>query len=398
MELVGRHGELRRLAAHLVAGQQAAETVERRVLDRLRGRGRRKLLEPDHRAHPLVAVRAVPGCLDAFAADERADQFEQVRIRAADGLAGARHRPGQIALVAVGRTGGSGVDAVGVEVHQDLGQRAADGGHGPVARREVALHDPVKQCRGGVQLARQRLTHDLAAGELGFVREVAGTAGQAGPQRGQRRFAGGVVENGGHLVHEVVPGGAVGAPGGRQAFVREQDLLDPDDRFRVAQGGGPRVPDLVQPLAQLGAIAAGVGETVDMVDPHAVDQPFGVQAQHRLVSRLEHLRHFLAHPGQPVDVEEAAPVDLVGRGAPPGQAVGLPLQQVVEPRTAFVGIGVEGGDGGREAARAAGMHLHQALRPSSARRRMASRPPGPALAKRSEIVSSGPPAPFRIMP
>ena len=88
---------------------------------------------------------------------------------------------------------------------------------------------------------------------------------------------------------------------------------------------------------------------------------------------VEHLRQLDAHAGQAVDVEEAAPVDLVRRGAPPGEPVVLPLEQPVQPLATLVALprawlaaGPPIGCG-RSRARS-----RNAPRASSARRRMPS--------------------------
>ena len=72
-----------------------------------------------------------------------------------------------------------------------------------------------------------------------------------------------------------------------------------------------------------------------MIDPHTVDQPFGVEAQRQGVDQVEHLLAFDPHAGEFGDVEEAPPVDLVSGRPPPGQPIVLPLQQVVQPRAAL---------------------------------------------------------------
>ena len=76
-----------------------------------------------------------------------------------------------------------------------------------------------------------------------------------------------------------------------------------------------------------------------MVDAYAVDQPFGIQAEDGAMRGFEHLRHLRPDACQAVHVEKAPPVDLVRRRAPPGQAVGLPLEQPVQPVAADLGRG-----------------------------------------------------------
>ena len=79
-----------------------------------------------------------------------------------------------------------------------------------------------------------------------------------------------------------------------------------------------------------------------MIDPDAVDQALGEQPKDGGVRRLKHIRHFLAHPGQSVHVEEAAPVDLVGRRTPPGGAIDLAFQQPMQPFPPGFALGAVG--------------------------------------------------------
>ncbi|MCY1541573.1 hypothetical protein D9M68_772730 [compost metagenome] len=49
---------------------------------------------------------------------------------------------------------------------------------------------------------------------------------------------------------------------------------------------------------------------------------------------------FHPHPYEFADLEEAAPIDLVGRGTPPRQPVVLPLEQAVQAFAAAFRVGV----------------------------------------------------------
>ena len=66
---------------------------------------------------------------------------------------------------------------------------------------------------------------------------------------------------------------------------------------------------------------------------HAEDQP---------VRRLEQLRQFDAQPGEIVDVEKAAIVDLLGRDAPERDPVGLFFEQPMQPAEAVRTAGLPG--------------------------------------------------------
>ena len=71
-----------------------------------------------------------------------------------------------------------------------------------------------------------------------------------------------------------------------------------------------------------------------MIHPHAVDQTVREQPEQRRMRRLEHRLVLDPQRGQAVDVEEASPVDLVARRAPPGEPVVLALQQSMQARPA----------------------------------------------------------------
>ena len=204
-------------------------------------------------------------------------------------------------------------------------------------------------CGDGCEFAAEAFAQDLAARGLGLVFECGGAAGEAGPEGGEGDFAGRVVQDGAGVVHEVVSGGAVGGPIGREAFMGEQDLLDPEhgplaQAVRALRGEG------VEAAAELAAVVARAGEAIDVVDADAIDEALLIQAEDRAVGVLEHFRHLDADAGEAVHVEEAAPVDLVGGGAPPGQAIGLAFEQAVEALLALGRgrvVGAEGlGDGG----------------------------------------------------
>src|SRR5579862_7827884 len=56
-----------------------------------------------------------------------------------------------------------------------------------------------------------------------------------------------------------------------------------------------------------------------------------------------------ANTSKAVDIEEAAPVDLIARATPPGETVMLPLQQAMKTRPArlcrrIISIGIRRGD------------------------------------------------------
>ncbi|MNC67146.1 hypothetical protein D3C75_1176170 [compost metagenome] len=93
-----------------------------------------------------------------------------------------------------------------------------------------------------------------------------------------------------------------------------------------------------------------------MVDAQAVHQAALDQFEQLGVGGLEHHRAFHPQAAQLVDVEEAPPVDVVGGGAPAGQAVGLALQQQVQALETGLAAAVEGHQGRFEV----GTFAHQA--------------------------------------
>jgi len=96
--------------------------------------------------------------------------------------------------------------------------------------------------------------------------------------------------------------------------------------------------------AQAPAVAARIGQAVDMVDAQTIDQAIADQLENLRVGFLEYHRTFDAQAAQLVDVEEAPPVDVVTRGAPAGQPVILPLEQAVQTAEAVIGRGIIGAE------------------------------------------------------
>ena len=138
-----------------------------------------------------------------------------------------------------------------------------------------------------------------------------------------------------HLVHEVITGGAVARPVGRQVLAGGEDL------FQVQAQAAGLEPALaagrIQPAAQLAHVAGGIGEAIDMVDAQAIQMAFGHQPQRQRMHRVEHCRQLHPQRHQRGDVEEAAVVEHVVAHAPPVQAVGLAFDQLVQAAVAALG-------------------------------------------------------------
>ena len=129
-------------------------------------------------------------------------------------------------------------------------------------------------------------------------------AGEGGIGFAEAFLAGRVDEQAGHLIGEVVAGGAFHRPFLAQRLVARQDLLDHQIEALAGRLG-----------AQAAKVAVGVEQAVDMVDAQPVHRAVGQQAEGKPVDVVEHLGQLHAQAGEVVDVEEAAIVDVVGGDA-----------------------------------------------------------------------------------
>ena len=98
-----------------------------------------------------------------------------------------------------------------------------------------------------------------------------------------------------------------------QTSLRNSYPTVPDTgQSRKRSGGWRRLQDLLDPYVPHSArcqpleVAGGVRETVDMIDPQAVDVAVGDQRQQQTVGRLEDVGVLLPQAGQLIDVEEPA--------------------------------------------------------------------------------------------
>ncbi len=107
--------------------------------------------------------------------------------------------------------------------------------------------------------------------------------------------------------------------------------------------------ELFKPATQTLAIFTRFGETIDVIDSHAVDQPFSEQPENQRMRCLEHFRALDAHAAERADVEETAPVHFIRGGAPPREPVMLPFQQPMQSVAAngvIAGMRLHGGVNG----------------------------------------------------
>ncbi len=101
-------------------------------------------------------------------------------------------------------------------------------------------------------------------------------------------------------------------------LVAREDLLGEDVEIAAAE------------ILQHREIARRIEEAVRVIDSHRLHAAVLQQLRQQLVGRGKDLRVLDAQPRELVDVEEAPVVDLVRRGAPVRQPVGLRFEQLVQ--------------------------------------------------------------------
>lgn len=225
-------------------------------------------------------------------------------------------------------------------MHDQLQQRAAYRAEGDVAGHQVMPGDLQERLRNGLEIAGQGPGEHQLASLSHLVHEVLGPLGRFAPQTAEHGFAGRVVLQQRHLVHEFVAGGAVHAPVVVQPLAGGENLLDVDRHVILRRFGGPPGVQPIDATAQASTVATRVGQAVDVVDAQPVDQAFADQLEYLRVGFFEHHRALDAQAAQFVDVEEASPVDVVAGGTPAGEAVVLAFEQAVQAPEAFLGGGV----------------------------------------------------------
>src|SRR5215469_1375537 len=103
--------------------------------------------------------------------------------------------------------------------------------------------------------------------------EFSGATTHIVPECTQRRLAGTVVQQRPDPIHEVVAAGSVHLPVVGKPLSRAKDLLDdkPGPTARCIRWSP--ACQFAEPCTQPTAIGRRIGQSVDMVDPYAVDQP-----------------------------------------------------------------------------------------------------------------------------
>jgi hypothetical protein len=165
--------------------------------------------------------------------------------------------------------------------------------------RDRRLFQRVVRVEGteALELRREHRPRDLELRLVLDLRERARLARELDVQLCHRLLAGGVDEEGGDVVGELVARRPLDGPVA-QTLARLEDLLDPDV-VRAA---------LAQPLE----VRARSREPVGVIDAKPVDQAVVDELEHLRVRRLEHLRVLDPHAGEVADVEESAVPAAVG--------------------------------------------------------------------------------------
>ena len=278
VELLDRDAELRRVAAHLVQGDEPGVAVVGRVLDPLGHRRAAELLQP-------------PGQFVAMIMKPRAELVQGPgQLRTPPCGRGQR----MIKIIRTGRQ----VGPVDLEGDRDLGER----GFGTVDLRDQPRHP--------VQLGGQQLAHHHPFADLDVLGDRLLITGQLLIQRGEVGLVIMIDEDAVDLAHGVIAGGALDRPIGQQRLARFQDLFHGDPLVRGQ-------------LAQPAQILAGLDEPVGMVDAQAGDPGAG-PVTHPDVRRLQHARVLDPDAGQGRHGEEPAVVQLLVAPRPVHQLVVLP--------------------------------------------------------------------------
>ncbi|MCY1411297.1 hypothetical protein D9M71_266810 [compost metagenome] len=267
--------------------------------------------------------------------------MQQRLVGFAQAAAGAVQGVLEVLGILLGAAAGAGIGAVDRKVHDQLQQRPADGAQGQVAGGDIATGHLQQTLGHGFQVAGQGAGQQGPACLSRFFEEIAAAAADRFPQCAEAQFAKRVVLQQRYLVHEFVAGTAIHVPADGQAFAVGEDLLDVEGEMPFRQRRWTPGQQAAYPAAQAPAVAARIGQAIDMVDAQAVHQAPLDQLEDLGMGGFENVLALHAQAAQLIDIEEAPPVDVVGGGAPAGQAVGLALQQQVQALEAVFAAAVE---------------------------------------------------------
>jgi len=276
----------------------------------------------------ISIVSAAASVLAEIAEEYAGERVDGLRHGAAVFQRVGDRRLDALAVLAAGLAGAAAaVGAIHRQRRDDLDDRPPEG----LTRRDRPGRGAREQLAQAANVGPQRGLEDAT---LGGAREltVAGVAtedGRAIPA-GDRPQAGRVDEHGLERVHELVPGGAGDRPVAAQALPGAEDLLDQDRRTRGARGacsrhrGGERVE-----------VRCGIEQPVDVIDAKSRDGAVGDPAEHPRMRGGEHERVLDPHADQIVDLEEAPVVQVVAGAPPVHQAIGLRIEQRLQPMTSL---------------------------------------------------------------
>src|SRR5262249_30888902 len=113
-------------------------------------------------------------------------------------------------------------------------------------------------------------------------------------------------------------------------LVPGEDLLDDDIEGRFSGRRRYLRPLLCGEVLQPPTISLGIEQSIDMIEPDAMQSVRRDQPADEAMRDLEQRRGIHPDAGKIVDIEEPTVVDLVGRDAPEGQAISLAFEQTVE--------------------------------------------------------------------
>jgi len=308
--------EVLRAAAHLVGRHEAVVDVEQRVLEALRHERARELLEAQGHPQPVgsrVRRQRVQLAQEQEALDE-VQLVPQARILAPRAADGVRDEAPVLLAEAVHRH----VGAVDREPGQHLDDGAPEAVERDVAAVARATRDGLHLERQVVDVARHLLADDeaLAVGDQRPVRLAARLEALVDAREGPLRAR--VAEEARQARHELVACRAVRRPVGRERLVVREDLLDDDPGVVADVAAQPR------------EVLLRVVEAVDVVDAQPRQQPGPHQLVHEGVRVAVDALVLDPHRDEPVDVEEAPVVQLLGRDLPERQAEALARQERVE--------------------------------------------------------------------
>lgn len=326
MEFLGGSGEALRVEADVVAREQGRRAIAGGILHGLGGGRRTQLLEARQQLAAQAPQRTGRRLAQRLPAEPAFEMVEDRPVGFVEILAGRLCGIAEHLAILHRATAGPGVGTVDRKAREQLEQRAADTAQGQVAAGQVGPRHPQKTLGEVLQVTGEASRQDQLASLVDLVEKRLRASADPLPEFAQRSFAARIVLQQADLVHEVVAGGAVAQPILGQALLATEDLLNVQQHRRAAAMGA----DPLAAAAQASAIAARIGQAVDVIDAQAIEQTVLEQLEDLAVHGLEHLAALDPQADQFADVEETAPVDVVRRGAPTGQAVVLRLEQAVQ--------------------------------------------------------------------